>query len=100
MAQLFKSSPDQIGIVYEVNQRLIELDGSLLRVRGSGLFIAPSLEKDFERFQAVKTRHQSNDFRHSAAEMASVATIAQWSLDLNCELRNQPRVVVDFAGIL
>ena len=100
MPQLHNSSPDQIAIVYELNQRLIELDGTLLRVRGSGLFVAPSLEKDFERFEEVKFRHQKNDFRHSAAEMQSVATIAQWSLDINSELRNQPRQVVDFQGIL
>ena len=91
MATLELSTPDDITLTYEVSKRLLDLADAHLRIRGVELAIPIDMQLDFVRFQQVKQRHINQDYRHMDAEMRSVKAMAQWSLDVNCALRNQPR---------
>ena len=42
------------------------------------------------RWRQMAVRHRKGDFRNSDAEYESIKTIAQWTVDVNCQIRNQP----------
>lgn len=92
-AKKFKleSKADDISLTYEVAKRLLDLADFHLYTKGSPLIVPSGLQADYDRFIKVKQRHMAQDYRHTEAEMRSVKAIAQWSCDVNCELRNQPR---------
>lgn len=93
---LLLSQKDDIALPHEVFMRFMNVDDLLVRLRGTGITVPESLEADFRRFNQLRQRHMQQDYRHTEAEMKSVKTIAQWVLDLNCELRNQPRQVLEW----
>lgn len=92
---LIPSQPDHYAMAKAVEQRFLELCHSWLRIRGVELPIPESLNADMLRWRQMRVRHKSGDFRHTEAEWSSVKAFAQWTLDMNADLRNQPRKVLE-----
>jgi len=65
------------------------------RQRGMDLVPPPHLSNDWKFWRAMVKRYEKGDYRHTDAELQSMKMIAQWTLDVHCELRNQPKVHVD-----
>ena len=93
---LIPSTPDNIALGGAVEERFLSVCKLWMRVNGSELPIPESLNGDLMRWRKMRVRHRGNDFRHTEAESRSVRTIAQWTCDMNCDLRNQERVVIDW----
>jgi len=83
------SSQDDISLSLAVEQRFIDLCGSYLRVKGIRLVPPSSLDADMFRWRQMAVRYKKGDFRHTQSEMKSLRIIAEWTLQLNAELRNQ-----------
>ena len=92
---LVKSTPYDFYLAEAVESRFLELCGTYLRVRGIELLIPKHLDRDIIRWRELRVRHRSGDLRHTESEMKSVKAIAQWTLDVNAELRNQPKKKLD-----
>ena len=88
--KLLPSDMDFRHLVHEIAIRLPELEKSYYSMKKIKLDIPPELQKDMDAFVRVHDRHQRGDFQNTKSEDLSVKTIAQWSCDANCVLRNQP----------
>jgi len=92
---LKKSDPDLIALSLSVETRFKDLLGSYLRIRGVELIPPKSLDQDMLRWREMAVRHRNGDLRNTDAEKKSVRAIAEWTIRVNCELRNQsPKVIV------
>lgn len=69
-----------------------------LRLKGSLLEPPADLRSDFRRFHTLLARWSSGDDRHSMSEIKACQAIAQWTLDVNCKLRNQPPKTIHWRG--
>jgi len=98
-SKLFNSSMDIVALAEAVEQRLEDLFRTWLRVRGTMLKVPAMLERDVVRWRVMRNRHQSGDLRHSHSELESLKSLAQWSLDKNCEMRGQPNKKIEWRGI-
>lgn len=76
-------------MVQALDPRFLGLCKFHMKTVGSPLNVPKTLEGDFLRWRKVAIRHQQGDFRNSEAEWQSMCEIAQWTLDVNCQLRNQ-----------
>lgn len=94
-SMLKTSDPDTVALGDAVELRFLELFHGWLRVNGVELPIPESLNQDMLRWREMRVRHRMGDFRNSEAELKSTKAVAQWTLDMNCTLRNQPRKVLD-----
>lgn len=93
--QLLPSQPDHVGLVRAIEDRFLDLCALHQRLRGTELRIPDVVKPDAVRWRMVRRRHLVGDFRHTEAEWRSVNEFAQWTLDLNSELRGQPRTTFD-----
>jgi hypothetical protein len=91
---MVKSNQGEIQLVYEVGKRLLELRDRIIRTTGMDLIVPESLRTDMKRMDSVAARYKRSDFRHSGAELKSVQTIAQWTLDLNRAICGQPSEIL------
>jgi hypothetical protein len=89
---------DEIALAQALEERFLNLCGSHLRIRGCELPIPPSLDKDFFRWRELRVRHRRGDFRCCDDEVLAVRTICQWTVDVNCVLRNQPTKKIDWGN--
>jgi len=88
---LHKSSPNDIALIPAVHDRYIELCGLYYRVNEEKLVPPPDLDADMLQWRQLVARYKLGDYRHTDAELKSLRTIAQWTLDLKCDLCGQPR---------
>jgi hypothetical protein len=86
---LFPSTPDTIQLGVAVEQRFIEVCGTHLRIKGVTLVPPAALNKDMMLWRRMRVRHDRGDLRNSIDELNATKTIAQWTVDVNCTLRNQ-----------
>ena len=86
------SDPDTIALSRAVEERFLRLCKSWLKIRGEEMLIPPDMDGDLLRWRSMCVRHRKGDFRHTEAESKSLRTVAQWTLDMNCVLRNQPLI--------
>ena len=94
--KLFVSKPDDIALCTAVEDKFINLCNIHLNMKGTQLFIPSSLDSDMLNWRKMAVRHRRGDFRHSEAEMKSLRTIAEWTLEVNAKLRNQEVPKVDW----
>lgn len=59
--------------------------------------IPEGIRLDFEEIKRMALRHRRGDYRHTVKEFESLKTLCQWSVDVNCDLRNQPKQVIEWA---
>ena len=83
------SRPDDIGLATAVESRFLDLCGAYKRIKGVKLTIPLDLLEDAKMWRAMRRRHMSGDFRNTDAELQATQVMAQWTLDVNCEMRNQ-----------
>ena len=84
------SSHDEISLCLAVDDRYRKLCQTHASVKGSALTPPTSLDVDMLYWRETFVRYRKGDFRTSEFELESLHTIAQWTVDVNCELRNQP----------
>ena len=94
---LIKSSIDTIQLGHAVEVRFVELTGSWLRIMGVELIPPQDLDKDMLLWRTMSLRHQKADFRNSLEELQATRRIAQWTVNMNCQLRNQPIKQVEWS---
>jgi len=119
--RLLPSSMDHVLAAQEIEARFLRLCELYLKIRGEKLPIPRSLSRDMYRWRRMRVRHRcqrcknqtvmvipekqimrcsncggSGDYRHTEAEWRSAHAVAQWTVDVNCELRNQPRKIIEW----
>jgi len=94
--QLVISDLDDYALAKAVEDRYLDLSHTYERINHDILLFPDSMSADLLRWREMRVRHDEGDLRHSDAEMQSVRTIAQWTLDVNNEIRNQKKNVLDW----
>lgn len=84
------STADAIALAEAVESRFLSLTEAWKRVNGTELPIPPQIDKDLYRWRQMRVRHRQGDFRNSEAEYRSLKAVADWTVELNQILRNQP----------
>lgn len=92
---MLASTADDIALAEAVLERIPGLRDLHIRICGVDLVMPLDLEDDYHRMIAMISRHRRGDFRHYEAETKSTKTVAQWTLAMNCQLRNQPIVYLE-----
>lgn len=85
--------PSDMGVVnfaQVIEENFLTVCEYNMKLRGEELPIPSSLDKDLLRWRGLRVRHKQGDFRHTTAEYESMKVIAQWTVDVNNELHNQP----------
>ena len=90
MPSLISSTSDNISLAHAVEVRFLDLCQMYSRTHGVELPIPSDLNRDMYRWRQMRVRHKQGDFRHTEAELRSVRTIAQWTLDAKRELCGKP----------
>jgi len=93
---LRKATHDEMSLCLAVDQRYRKLCRTHAAVRGESLAPPASLDKEMLAWRTFFVRISDGDLRVSEDEIRCLRAVAQWTVDLNCELRGQPKVLVDW----
>jgi hypothetical protein len=85
---------DDVHLCAAVESRFVELSGSYLRLKGLTLIIPKDLQQDLTLWRRMAVRFKQGDMRVTEGERLAVRRFAQWTVDVNCEIRNQPAQTV------
>ena len=88
------STKDTLLLFTAVGERMQDLIGTWRRVFQIDLLIPESLHKEVQYWNRMKVRFGKGDMRNTRDELKALRLIAQWSLDQNCKLRNQPPKII------
>lgn len=88
---LLPSIQDTVILAEAVESRFLDLCGAHQRIKGEELLPPPDLNSAVLLWRRMRVRHKRGDFRNSRSELQATRTIAQWTMDVHCELRNQPK---------
>ncbi len=91
---LLPSDPDLAELAAAVEGKFLELCQFHRRVTGFDLTIPAELKDDALRWRRMVLRHRRRDFRHTPSEKKSTRAVAEWTLRVNCKLRNQVYVPI------
>ena len=94
--RLLPSLEGDITLSFEVEKRFVVVCELYFRIRGEHLVPSPELNMDMLRWREMSCRHKRLDFRHTDAEMMSLRAVAEWTLRVNAELRNQEYQPIDW----
>ncbi len=94
-SMLHLSGEGVVSLTAAVSDRYNRLIGDFQRIKGSALQVPKDMIPDYQRFMNLIRRYKKNDMRHTDAEARSLKTIAQWTLDINNAIRNQPAEQLD-----
>lgn len=84
------ATQDEVALVEAVRERLLGVCHLHRREMESDLCPTVEVRPAYDRWRRVVARHRAGDFRISRDEVLATREVAQWSLDVNCALRNQP----------
>lgn len=90
------SDEDLVALSTEVEIRFAGLFSDYLRIKKLALIVPESLKADLFRWRTMVNRHSAGDFRHFESEKMALRSVAQWTLDTNCEMKNKPRMVIEW----
>ncbi len=93
---MLQSKPDDVQLAAAVEEKFLDLCGTHLRLKRERLIIPESLDRDLLRWRQMRMRHKSGDLRHTEMEMRSVRAVADWTLEVNAELRNQKKHIMEW----
>jgi hypothetical protein len=79
-----------------VETRFLDLCKSWLRIKQEEVPIPDSMNRDLLLWRQMRVRHKQGDRRNSESELRATKTIAQWTVDMNNTLRNQPEAIVQW----
>lgn len=89
MNRLLESEPDTFTLCVEVERRFLDLCESYMRIRGVELQIPEDLKRDMYRWREMAVRFKQGDYRNTEAEKESLKMVAQWTVNVNAQLRGQ-----------
>lgn len=95
-SKLKPSLDGDIKLCFEVQERFLGLLESFYRIKHERLIPPPELDVDMKQWRTMAVRYRQGDFRNTRDELLSLRRIAQWTLDENNKLRNQPLEVIDW----
>lgn len=88
--RLLPSTRDTIKFGMAVEERFLILCDRYLKTRGVKLDIPPELDRDMFGWRTMRVRHMKGDFRNTEDELKSTKRVAQWTVDVNNRLCDQP----------
>lgn len=88
---LIPATQDEVHLAAAMEPRFLDLCGTFKRVRGIELPIPKAMQAAIVLWRTAVVRFKAGDFRVSDSERKALKEVAQWTLDENCDLRNQPR---------
>lgn len=89
---------DEVAIGLAVEDRFLTLCESHKRIRGIDLAIPPELKPAAYLWRTAVARHRMGDFRITDDEKKATRAFADWTLRVNCELRNQTYKPVEWGA--
>ena len=96
--RLLDSVPDMVTLGMAVEARFLDLCKDYLRITGEKLEVPSHVQKDFVLWREMRIRHKKEDFRNTEDEKKATKNVAEWTLRVNCEIRNQKYEAIDWAG--
>ncbi len=96
MSLLVNSTQDNVMLGMAVQESFIELCGAYLRINKVKLIIPDYLKRAIFIWREMCVRHKSGDIRHTEDEMKAMKEIADWTVRVNQELRNQKQKPVQW----
>jgi len=93
-----RSSPDTIALGDAVEHRFLNLCQSWLRMRREELFIPSEIDSAMLLWRKMMIRHAQGVFLNTDDELQALKTVAQWTVDMNCNLRGQDHKKVEWKG--
>jgi hypothetical protein len=94
---LHPSSQDEVALCDAVRVRFGELSQAYLANKGRELLVPKTIKAEFIRVARMADRHEQGDFRNSHSEMRALKIFAQWTVDIQMRLRQQPRQIVQWS---
>lgn len=88
---LIPATQDEVHLAAAIEPRFLDLCGAYKRIKGVDLPIPKAMQSAIVLWRQCMVRFKGGDFRTSHSERKAVKEVAQWTLDENCDLRNQPR---------
>lgn len=95
---LQKADQDTRHLCAAVDTRVSEVLNLHVRVREHPPMIPKNIQEDINLWRQMVVRFKKDDWRCTEDERQALRRVAQWSLDLNCDLRNQPRKVLEWSS--
>ena len=92
------SEMDTISLADAVESRFLDLCHAWMRIRAVHLPIPSELDKDLLLWRTMRVRHKRGDFRNTDDELRATRAVAQFTVDYNRTLRNQPPEKVTWKG--
>lgn len=94
--KLAPSKKDVIALGVEIEIRWGELFEAYFKVHKVQLIVPFALESALIRWREMRVRHNKEDYRNTRDEELCTREIADWTLEVNCLLRNQPYVPIEW----
>lgn len=88
---LQQSSADCVALGDAIETKFMDLAGTYHRVKGIDISIPAELGSAFILWRVMRKRHKHGDFRNTESEWTAMTQVGRWLLDMNADLRNQPR---------
>jgi len=86
-----RSSPDTVALGDAVEHRFLNLCQSWLRIRGECLPIPNDIDSAMLLWRRMMVRHKQGVLLNTDDEERALKLLAQWTVDMNCDLRGQDR---------
>lgn len=92
--QMYAATKDTVALVQAIESRYADLLDLHVRLKGIELPRPREIQTCANTWFAVLVRFQKHDHRHSEDELKAVRTFAQWTLNVNGELRGQKATTI------
>lgn len=87
---------DLVALGFAVQQRFLDVCDLHKRLRDTEVLIPSHLDRDMLNWRTMMVRFKKGDHRANRDEELSTRRIAQWTLDINNTLRNQPLKAIEW----
>ena len=92
--RLIPSDPDMVSLCAAVATNYNKLVQSYERIKHEPLLISNDMESTVQRVMVLVARYEQDDFRHCESDKKALRALAQWTINVNCDIRNQePRIL-------
>lgn len=89
---MVNSDKDFIGLVAAVRDRTSQLRFDYARIMGVALVPDEYIYRCLKTVEKICSRHVLGDLRHDPNDVKLVRDAAQWSISVNCVLRGQEEI--------
>jgi hypothetical protein len=97
--RLQPSPPDLVALGEAVVVRDEEVRALHLRTKNVPLRTPDGMERARQLAAQMITRHRQRDYRHRDSELVAIREYAQWTVDIKCQLCNQPPKKIDWGPV-